>query len=88
MSRLTVLLQRYADRHQPIDLRLLESVIRTERYTGSLTLHYHNGQPKLLSAGQPIQVEVESTDPRDPPIATLADDLRLTNAGIRRTLSD
>ncbi len=59
MSRLTDLLQRYAARHQPIDLRLLDAVIRQERYTGSLTLHYRSGQPKLLEAGKPIVVEVE-----------------------------
>jgi hypothetical protein len=85
MSRLTDLLQRHATHHQPIDLRLLAAVIRQERYTGQLTLHYRNGQPKLLETGKPIVVEVE---PTDPPVATLADDLRLTKAGIRQTLSD
>ncbi len=62
MSRLTDLLSRYAARHQPIDLRLLDTVIRQERYTGSLTLHYRSGLPKLLEAGKPIVVEVESPD--------------------------
>lgn len=59
MSRLTDLLARYADRHQPIDLRLLESIIRQEKLTGTLTLHYRNGEPKLLEAGKPVQVAIE-----------------------------
>ena len=65
MSRLTDLLARYASRHQPIDLRLLDAVIRKERFTGSLTLHYRSGQPKLLEAGKPIVVEVEETPAHD-----------------------
>ncbi len=59
VSRLTDLLTRYANHHQPIDLRLLESIIRTEKLTGSLLIHYRNGEPRLLEAGKPIQVEVE-----------------------------
>jgi GAF domain-containing protein len=67
MSRLTDLLARYAAHHQPIDLRLVESIIRQEKLTGSLTIHYRHGQPKLLEAGKPIVVEVEpdSTHPAD-----------------------
>ncbi|PYQ25622.1 MAG: hypothetical protein DMF56_26885 [Acidobacteria bacterium] len=84
MSRLTDLLQRYAARHQPIDLRLLDSVIRQERYTGSLTLHYRSGQPKLLEAGKPIVVEVEpgvgpAVEPSCP-FEPTADDIVLAKA--------
>jgi hypothetical protein len=74
MSRLTDLLQRYADHHQPIDLRVLEAVIRKEKLTGSLTLHYQNGEPKRLEAGKPIQVDVESA-PVEPVASSAAQSL-------------
>jgi hypothetical protein len=61
MSRLTDLLSRHSAHHQPLDLRLLDAVIRQEKWTGSLTLHYRHGQPKLLEAGRPIQVEVDTS---------------------------
>ena len=78
MSRLTDLLQRYATRHQPIDLRLLESIIRREKLTGSLTLHYRNGEPKLLEAGRTVQVEIEA---EPPPV--LAGSLTNTAVGLK-----
>jgi hypothetical protein len=62
MSRLTDLLSRYAHHQRPLDLRLLESIIRDEKYTGSLVQHYRNGQLKLIEAGRPIVVEVEQPD--------------------------
>jgi len=39
----------------------LEEVLRllkTERYTGSILLHFHLGEPKKLEWGKPIQVEL------------------------------
>jgi hypothetical protein len=75
MSRLTDLLARYASHRQPIDLRLLEHIIRQEKLTGSLTIHYRGGEPKLLEAGKPIVVEVE-------PDRTHASDQNLTPARV------
>jgi hypothetical protein len=68
VSRITDLIQRHAAHHHPIDLHLLDAIIWQERWSGSLTIHYHGGRPKLLSAGKPIVVEVES--PPDPPART------------------
>ena len=67
MSRLTDLLQRHAAHHQPLDFRLLESVIRQEKLTCNLTIHYRGGEPKLIEAGRPIVVELEPTCPFDTP---------------------
>jgi hypothetical protein len=86
VSRLTDLLSRHAAHHQPLDLTLLMAVIRQEKWTGSLTLHYRHGQPKLLEAGRPIQVEVESAALVEPSADTPRGSPPLTNALARRTV--